>query len=149
MDALNSLQPVNTANPSERSSTSVNDSKDKARQVEQVYSANQAVLERQPDATSTVNDSSQPLSDSDVDNVMSSLNEQLQTLQSYLLFEKDEDTEKMVFFIKNTETDEVLRQVPSQELLTISKNITDYLEMVNQSSRDTLPPVGLLTDQMA
>ena len=87
-----------------------------------------------------------------VDSLLSGLNEQLQTLQSFLKFEKDEDNQKMVFFIKNTETGETIRQIPNKELLTISKNISNYLEAVQQSSDLTgksPSPVGLLTSQMA
>ena len=87
-----------------------------------------------------------------IDSMLNGLNEQLQTLQSFMKFEKDEDNQKMVFFIKNTETGETIRQIPNQELLTISKNISNYLEAVQQSSDlsgKPPSPVGLLTSQTA
>lgn len=85
-----------------------------------------------------------------MDQLLSDVNEQLQLFNSYLKLEKDEDTQKTVFFIKNTETDEVLRQFPSEELLTMSKNITEYLETVQKSdSAGKNPsPVGLITSQV-
>ncbi|MEA1988107.1 MAG: flagellar protein FlaG, partial [Pseudomonadota bacterium] len=69
--------------------------------------------------------------------------------ENYLRFEKDDSSEKMVIFIKNSETDEVIRQIPSQEFLTISKNITNYLEMRQQLSETVVTPPGLLTHEQA
>ncbi len=77
---------------------------------------------------------------------MSDLNIQLQQLQNYLEFERDESSDKMVFFIKDSETDEILRQIPTEEFLTISKNITQYIEMYQQLSTKISPPVGMFTN---
>lgn len=84
-----------------------------------------------------------------LDSLMTNINGQLQSLQSYLQFERDEDTNKMVFFIKNVETDEVIRQIPSEEFLAISKNISKYLEMAQQSNTKTPAPAGLITNEIA
>lgn len=85
-----------------------------------------------------------------IDKVLKDVNDQLQTLNSYLKFEKDESSQRVVFFIKNTETDETLRQFPSEEFLAISKNITEYLETVqNADAPGKNPsPVGLITSQV-
>jgi len=85
----------------------------------------------------------------DIDNLMEDLNGQLKQLQNYLRFERDEDSEQMVIFIKNSETDEVIRQIPSQEFMAISKNITNYLEMRQQLSETVVTPPGLITHQQA
>lgn len=83
----------------------------------------------------------------DLDRKMEDLNQQLQVLKNYLRFEKDEDTQKMVVFIKNSETDELIRQIPSEEFLTISKNISDFLEMRQALGERLEMPKGLLTDE--
>ena len=85
-----------------------------------------------------------------VDKVLSQLNEQLESSKSYLKFEKDESSEKLVFFIKNSETGETIRQVPTKELLDISKNITEYLDMVSKPGVSGAPslPAGLITNQV-
>ncbi|MEA1988099.1 MAG: flagellar protein FlaG [Pseudomonadota bacterium] len=85
----------------------------------------------------------------ELENLMKNLNLQLEKLQNYLRFEKDGSSEKMVIFIKNSETDEVIRQIPSQEFLTISKNITNYLEMRQQLSETLVTPPGLITHEKA
>ena len=84
------------------------------------------------------------------DKLLNSVNEKVKALQSFLKFEKDEDTEKMVFSIKNSDTGEVIRQIPSKELLEVSKQISQYLERVQQQAPGdrTSTPVGLLTDQI-
>lgn len=83
-----------------------------------------------------------------LDSLMKNLNLQLEKLQNYLRFERDESSEKMIVFIKNSETDEVIRQIPTQEFMTISKNITSYLEM-RQPSVEVTTPLGLITNQKA
>lgn len=87
----------------------------------------------------------------DVDEVLSGLNGQLDSLQSFLKFEKDEDNQKMIFFIKNSETGEIIRQIPNKDLLDISKNISNYLEMAQQTEMNGKKPsaVGLITNQIA
>lgn len=84
------------------------------------------------------------------DKLLNSVNEKVKALQSFLKFEKDEDTEKMVFSIKNSETGEVIRQIPSKELLEVSKQISQYLERAQQQAPGdrTITPVGLLADQI-
>jgi flagellar protein FlaG len=84
-----------------------------------------------------------------VDGVVEQLNQQLERLKNYLRFEKDEEADRMVIFIKNAETGEVIRQIPSQEFLAISKNISLYLEMRQQSPQSVAMPTGLITNEKA
>ena len=81
----------------------------------------------------------------ELSSMMDTLNAQLEKLNNYLRFEKDEDTEKMVVMIKDSETNEIIRQIPSEEFLAVSKNISAYLE-----ARKQLPdggfPLGLITN---
>ncbi|QKI89559.1 flagellar protein FlaG [Thiomicrorhabdus xiamenensis] len=84
-----------------------------------------------------------------VDANLERINQQLEKLQNYLRFEKDESSQKMVIIIKNNETDEVIRQIPSEAFLNISKNISDYLALQKQNSETSQFPTGLLTDEQA
>lgn len=81
-----------------------------------------------------------------VGQLIEDVNFQLEQVTSYLRFEQDKDSERMVIFIKNGETDELIRQIPSQEFLRISKNISQFLEMQQQSSKTVATPVGLIAD---
>ena len=84
-----------------------------------------------------------------LDTLMEKLNVELEKLQNYLRFERDESSDKMVIFVKNSETDEVIRQIPTQEFMTISKNISSYLEMRQQPFQTVATPLGLITSQKA
>ena len=83
---------------------------------------------------------------SDMDVLVENLNAQLEKLNNYLRFEKDEDTEKMVIMIKDSETNEVIRQIPSEAFLEISRNISEYLEANKKFNQNSFPP-GLITNE--
>ncbi|BBP45530.1 hypothetical protein THMIRHAS_09030 [Thiosulfatimonas sediminis] len=86
-----------------------------------------------------------------LDALMENINQQLKKLQNYLRFEKDDTSEKLVIFIKDSETNEIIRQIPAQEFLEVSKNITQYLEAqqtLNQKNSGSSSPVGIITNQM-
>ncbi|MBD3768162.1 MAG: flagellar protein FlaG [Gammaproteobacteria bacterium] len=84
-------------------------------------------------------------SNADMDTTLENINIQLERLKTFLRFERDEDTQRMVIFIKNGDTGEVIRQIPSNEFLKISKNINDFIEMRQQRPNDNSLPTGLIT----
>ena len=88
-----------------------------------------------------------PIETAELDTLMKDLNTQLQKLQNYLKFERDEDSQKMVVFVKDSETDELIRQIPTQEFLAISKSISQYIEMRQQLSEKISPTVGMFTNE--
>lgn len=90
-----------------------------------------------------------PIDSAKLDSLMQNLNTELKQLQNYMKFERDKDSQNMVVFIKDSETGELIRQIPTQEFLNISKSITEFLEMQKQSSEKISPPVGMLTNEMA
>lgn len=90
-----------------------------------------------------------PLEASELDEVVNTLNAQMTQFANYLRFEKDTDSDKMVVFIKNGETDEIIRQIPTQEFLAMSKNINQYLEMRQSQSQPMATPTGLFTRETA
>ncbi len=51
------------------------------------------------------------------------INRQLQTVAPNLRFSVDEDTGKTVVRVVDTDTGEIIRQVPSEEVLAISRSI--------------------------
>jgi len=51
------------------------------------------------------------------------INHQLQTVAPNLRFSVDEDTGKTVVRVVDTDTGEIIRQVPSEEVLAISRSI--------------------------
>ena len=89
------------------------------------------------------------LDSAELDTLMQNLNTELKQLQNYMKFERDRDSQNMVVFIKDSSTDELIRQIPTEEFLAISKNISQYLEMRQQVFEKLSPPVGLLTNETA
>jgi len=55
--------------------------------------------------------------------VVQAVNRQIQTTVPNLRFSVDEDTGKTVVRIVDTDTGEIIRQVPSEEMLAISRSI--------------------------
>ena len=98
-------------------------------------------------AGQTPNLSSDSISSQELDSQMMNLNSQLEKLQNYMKFERDEGSENMVVFVKDSETDELIRQIPTQEFLAISKSISQYIEMRQQLSEKISPPVGMFTNE--
>lgn len=90
----------------------------------------------------------------DIDSFSSLLeqaNSMLQQRGSSLMFEIDSEMNRPVLFIKDTETKEVIRQVPSDSYLDMSRKITDYLERsaAGSMSSQSTSAVGLLTTAVA
>lgn len=59
---------------------------------------------------------------------------QLEAMGIGLRFEVDPDSGQTKVLVKNIETDEVIRQIPSETFLKIAKNIDEYL--TNESSTE-------------
>lgn len=97
----------------------------------------------------TIEPTTRAVDSAELDSLTMSLNTQFEKLQNYVKFERDESSQNMVVFVKNSETNEVIRQIPTQEFLAISKNINEYIEMRQQLSEKISPPVGLFTNETA
>lgn len=60
-----------------------------------------------------------------VEQAVNQVNQYVQTLSRDLQFSVDEDSGRTVVKVLDTETKEVIRQIPSEELLKIAKHLTD------------------------
>jgi len=65
----------------------------------------------------------QPVSQAAVAAAMQSANTYMQSVSSNLQFSLDEDSGRTIVKVVDTETEEVLRQFPSEEMLSIAKSI--------------------------
>lgn len=68
----------------------------------------------------------QILTESQLDEVLTRLNRELQEVQHSLEFSIDEDSGRQVIKVIDTETDEVIRQFPPEELLMLARRMEDY-----------------------
>ena len=113
-----------------------------------MQSVSQNIVRQNTDITGTKSkEADGQINTAEIDSQMTSINAQLQKLQNYLKFERDEDSDRMVIFVKDRETGEVIRQIPTQEFLAISKSIGQYLDMSKQLSEKNSPLVGMFTNE--
>lgn len=73
------------------------------------------------------------------------VNDALSESGSSLQFQLDQDAHKMVLYLKDSKTGEVLRQFPDKEALQISQQITEYLDAVKNRSASRGDALGKLS----
>ncbi len=99
------------------------DSNDKTEQAKQ---KRQEIASAQPAGTL------QKPSKEKLDDTISQLNNSLQNIQRNLEFSIDKDVGMIVISVKDKQTDEVIRQIPSKEVLELAKNLQAVNERLNQ-----------------
>jgi len=67
------------------------------------------------------------ISSEELQQAVAQLNESVQQIQRDLLFSVDDSSGRTVVRVVNTETEEVVRQMPTEEVLRISRNIKDQV----------------------
>lgn len=75
--------------------------------------------------------SSPEVSAEELQQVVEKLNDHVQQIQRDLKFSVDDTSGRTVIRVVNSQTDEVVRQIPSEEVLRISRNIQDQLDDVS------------------
>lgn len=68
---------------------------------------------------------SQPVSAEEMQSAVSKLNDYIQIVRRNLQFSVDEDTGRTVVKVMDVETEEVIRQVPSEEALKLAKHLEE------------------------
>lgn len=80
-------------------------------------------------------------------------NDAIKLTNSDIEFRLDEEAGRMVFYLKDATSGEVLRQIPDESMLRLSEVIGQFLEKANSSSTDVQkssnPIAGLLADVKA
>lgn len=65
------------------------------------------------------------VSPKDADKIVETLNENMDKLQTRLGFKVNDDSEEIIVTVINRETDEVVRQIPSKELLELKDKMDE------------------------
>ncbi|MCP3852321.1 MAG: flagellar protein FlaG [Gammaproteobacteria bacterium] len=68
----------------------------------------------------------------ELDDTIRDLNDSLQNVQRNLEFAIDKEAGRIVINVKDIETDEVLRQIPSEEVLELARNLRNVNIQLNQ-----------------
>jgi flagellar protein FlaG len=79
----------------------------------------------EPVQTESTKDVSQDNSAQNLQGAVSQINDYVQNLQRSLLFTVDEASGKDVVTVLDSETDEVIRQYPSEEILAIARRLAE------------------------
>jgi len=70
---------------------------------------------------------SQQVSNEDLEQAVVDINRELQAVERDLMFKVDEDSGRTIVSVFNTQTEELVRQIPTEDVLRISKNIQEQL----------------------
>lgn len=76
------------------------------------------------------------LSHEKMDDTIRQLNDSLQNVQRNLEFSIDKDAGRIVINVKDKVTDEIVRQIPSEEVLELARNLHDVSVNLNQNSSE-------------
>lgn len=68
----------------------------------------------------------------ELDETVTQLNDSLQNVQRNLEFSIDQDIGKIVINVRDKETDEIIRQIPNEEVLELAKNLHAASERFNE-----------------
>lgn len=141
MSESNLIQPspVQAFNPTDGSRKSVN----QAEVIPEKSVNNQGAKAGKPIPDQGHNGNVQALDDK-----LTNINGLLEKSGSYLRFERDDASERMLIRIRDQQTSEVIRQIPSEQFLDVSENISQFLERRHQDPLNYSEPIlpGLLAN---
>ncbi|OGT22444.1 MAG: hypothetical protein A2V90_09925 [Gammaproteobacteria bacterium RBG_16_57_12] len=81
-----------------------------------------------PQRQTQAKDSQGEMDDESLQQALNQINDLVQQLHRNLQFTVDKDTGRTVVRVIDAETDEVVRQIPSEELLAIARHIKESME---------------------
>lgn len=84
--------------------------------------------ERQSAAAAEMQAEKMEMSRADVENVVSQLKDYVQSMQRDMDFHVDDATGRVVIQVIDSNSNEVIRQIPSEEILAIARHLADALE---------------------
>jgi len=70
------------------------------------------------------------LSVDEIESIINELNRFIQIFNTKITFEIDKETKKTVLKIINAQSNEIIRQIPPEELLEISRKISELLGLI-------------------
>ncbi|MGE4499354.1 flagellar protein FlaG [Hydrogenovibrio thermophilus] len=85
-------------------------------------------LNKKPSIDAPQNSSSVTVSEAETDRMMENINAMLDNLDNYMMFEKDDVTGRNIYSLIDKDSKEVIKQFPSDEFLSVSRRLVEYLE---------------------
>ena len=77
-----------------------------------------------------------PATEKDIDTAVTDLNSSIQSVQRNLKFSVDKELDKIVINVTDKKTEEVVRQIPSEDFLELARNLQDMMESRDGSSNN-------------
>jgi uncharacterized FlaG/YvyC family protein len=68
------------------------------------------------------------LSNEDMEALVDNINNMLENLDNFMRFQKDELTGRNIYSLVDGDSNEVIKQFPSEEFLDVSRRLVEYLE---------------------
>ncbi len=124
LNAINGFVRENLVKPLQNSQKAGSaDSKDEMKNI---------LSDEKRQTIATDSSSAEALPKEELDETIRQLNDSLQNVQRNLEFSVDKDAGRIVINVKDKETDEVLRQIPSEEVLELARNLHHASMQLNQ-----------------
>lgn len=84
-----------------------------------------------------------------LNSMLDKVNRQMELNNSSLRFQADESSGKMVVAIYDAATDEIIRQIPSEQALSTAQKLNEFMERSKSDPLDASSSVGLLLNSQA
>lgn len=101
---------------------------------------------KSPVDTSTTN--KQKIEDAEAERLVDTLNQQLEVAKFGVRFKSDEQSGRLVFSIYDVSTNEVVRQIPDEEVLRTSQKLKEFLER-SSTEPNSAKSIGMILDKEA
>jgi len=125
------LPPVGSKSPGFSALKKVEESREKENVVELAEA--KKLTEAKPAEKETVKETEAEVEK--LSSVIKSINERVQDLQRDLVFSVDEETGKDVVTIMDSKNSKVIKQIPSEEMLELARNLNEQLDENNPSTK--------------
>lgn len=85
----------------------------------------------------------------DITDMLDKVNRQMELNNSSLRFKADESSGKMVVAIYDASTEELIRQIPSEQALTTAQKLNEFINRSKSEPLEASSSVGLLLNSQA
>ena len=79
-----------------------------------------------------------PISNDSQDNLVREVNSKMLEISDHLAFKKDNSSGRNVFSLIDSESNEIIKQFPSEEFLKISASLKEYVESKSLNGKDSM-----------
>lgn len=114
----NNINKIETAAAQKQSASTTSIQKSASSEIKEPVQANSA----QPESVAT-QESGQAVKQAELDSAVKQINEYVQDIKRDIEFSVDDDTGRTVIKVYDSKTEELIRQIPNEEVLELAKNL--------------------------